>query len=114
MGQLLNEAMKNGDMMSVFPVYEACWITFGVISGMMFYDAGTWWAMIRESLGVLPMLVGICFLVQHTSKKEAMRRLTESCDSEVQNLQAGGGSFYEELAPTEPVSGSLEQPAGNK
>eukprot|EP00658_Telonema_sp_P-2_P017324 TRINITY_DN16715_c0_g1_i4.p1 TRINITY_DN16715_c0_g1~~TRINITY_DN16715_c0_g1_i4.p1 ORF type:complete len:388 (-),score=71.71 TRINITY_DN16715_c0_g1_i4:282-1445(-) len=35
---LLNCAMEIGDTTAVFPVFEAFWISFGVISGLVFYN----------------------------------------------------------------------------
>jgi len=79
---LQNQALMMGDAMSVFPVYESAWITFGVGSGIMFYNNGTWAEDFREGAGVLFMIAGIGFLVQHAEKQKA-HRLRESMQFEV-------------------------------
>lgn len=38
--QLLNQGLEIGDVMVVLPVFQAFWITFGVISGIVFYKRG--------------------------------------------------------------------------
>ena len=38
---------------SVFPVFESSWITFGVVSGIMFYNPDVSWGM--DLLEVYPL-----------------------------------------------------------
>jgi len=67
----LNKAMMAGETMSVFPVYEASWIAFGVGSGIMFYNPRVTWSQdIWEACGVLPMIIGCCFMVLHVDKQK--------------------------------------------
>jgi hypothetical protein len=35
---LLNMALKYGDVLTVFPVFQAFWIGFGIVGGMVFYQ----------------------------------------------------------------------------
>merc|ERR1712166_896664 len=61
---LLNQAMQLGDMMSVFPVFESFWISFGVLGGLVFYNGklapGAW----EQAYGLIFMLAGtVCFLL---------------------------------------------------
>jgi len=57
----LNRAMMLGDLMAVIPTFQAFWIVFGVFSGMAFYghDEGL------SFPGILLMIVGVIFLLQH-------------------------------------------------
>ena len=57
---LLNAAMQRGDTMSIFPVFQAFWITFGVVGGVVFYQIGA-----VDLTGMALMVLGTTFLVQH-------------------------------------------------
>ena len=57
---LLNAAMQRGDTMSIYPVFQAFWITFGVIGGVVFYQIGA-----VDLTGMSLMVIGTFFLVQH-------------------------------------------------
>lgn len=76
---LQNRALELGDATAVFPVFEAFWISFGVVSGLIFYNKGeSWGSDFKQASGILPMLVGTIFLFMH---KETVRgeiaRLTD-------------------------------------
>jgi len=60
---LLNVAMKTGDTMSVYPVFQAFWIFFGVVGGVVYYQIGT-----VNAVGTCVMMIGIVFLIQHSKK----------------------------------------------
>ncbi|EQC34344.1 hypothetical protein SDRG_08116 [Saprolegnia diclina VS20] len=68
---LLNMATSLGDTMTVFPVFQAFWISFSVIGGIVFYGtAQTFttekWVLYPTAL--LCISVGVYYLVQHPSK----------------------------------------------
>lgn len=77
---LLNSSMKLGDMMSVFPVFESFWISFGVLGGLVFYNdklpPGSW----EQGYGLLFMLVGIGFFLLHPDP-EATRGRSATTDT---------------------------------
>jgi len=65
-----NRAMQLGETMSVFPVFQAFWITFGVVSGLYFYDLEASWAeRFKRVIGIPFMMIGICFLFLHKQRK---------------------------------------------
>jgi len=71
----LNKAMIQGETMSVFPVFEACWISFGVASGIMFYNPSVpWGSDLMEGGGMIPMIIGCYFMMQHTEKQKMHHR----------------------------------------
>ncbi|OQR82593.1 hypothetical protein ACHHYP_15751 [Achlya hypogyna] len=68
---LLNMATSLGDTMTVFPVFQAFWISFSVIGGIVFYGtAQTFttekWVLYPTALAAIAL--GVYFLVQHPSK----------------------------------------------
>jgi len=75
---LQNRALEIGDATAVFPVFEAFWISFGVVSGLIFYNNGeSWGADFKQAAGIGPMLVGTIFLFLHKdSVREEVARLT--------------------------------------
>jgi len=129
---LLNKAMMMGETMSVFPVFEASWITFGVGSGIMFYNPDVSWGRdCWEALGVLPMLVGVVFMMQHVEKQKlhvrraSMDRSTPSMPpreipgfnyqpspeaSPLGAAVAGGAHHFRSLDSVGNPSGSLDDP----
>lgn len=66
---LQNRGLERGDIMAVFPVFEAFWISFGVISGLVYYHqegtADDWGEEFKQGCGLAPMLVGIICLYWH-------------------------------------------------
>lgn len=73
-----NQAMKLGDNMVIFPVFQAFWISFGVISALYFYNTDKdwgvrWW----RASGILPMIIGIACLMQHPAKEKIWRRQSQ-------------------------------------
>ncbi|CCI41854.1 unnamed protein product [Albugo candida] len=67
----LNIATSLGDIMTVFPIFQACWIIFSVIGGAIFYKSNSD-IRIEECVwypaALLSILIGVTFLVQHRSK----------------------------------------------
>lgn len=66
----LNMATALGDIMTVFPIFQATWITFSVLGGAIFYDADR--SLSNEELVLYPLAllcigVGVALLVQHRS-----------------------------------------------
>jgi len=58
--KLLNSGLETGDVMVVLPVYMAFWITFGVISGVVFYHHGE-----TSLLGLFFVFFGVIFFLRH-------------------------------------------------
>jgi len=84
---LLNTAMQRGDTMSIYPVFQAFWITFGVIGGVVYYDYGT-----VDLSGLAFMIIGTYFLVQHNFyvlKSEAKEEAEEAAAAVL--LEGGEG-----------------------
>lgn len=66
----LNLATSLGDIMTVFPIFQACWITFSVIGGAVFYESDkaftrTEWVLYPTALACIGL--GVALLVQHGS-----------------------------------------------
>uniref|UniRef100_K3X6H4 Magnesium transporter n=1 Tax=Globisporangium ultimum (strain ATCC 200006 / CBS 805.95 / DAOM BR144) TaxID=431595 RepID=K3X6H4_GLOUD len=64
----LNMATALGDIMTVFPIFQACWITFSVIGGAIFYDSDR--TLSQEELILYPTAllcigIGVALLIQH-------------------------------------------------
>ncbi|KAG7378221.1 hypothetical protein PHYPSEUDO_010398 [Phytophthora pseudosyringae] len=67
----LNMATALGDIMTVFPIFQACWITFSVVGGAIFYqnddDPFPTTDKVFYPLALLSIAVGVGLLVQHNS-----------------------------------------------
>lgn len=66
----LNLATSLGDIMTVFPIFQACWITFSVVGGAIFYDSDR--SLSKQELLLYPTAllsigVGVALLIQHKS-----------------------------------------------
>ena len=88
---LLNTAMQRGDTMSIFPVFQAFWITFGVIGGVVYYNAGT-----VDVTGLCFMIIGTYFLVQHNyyvnlAADDEERAEVEAADGATVLVEGGEG-----------------------
>lgn len=66
--QLLNRGLETGDVMVVLPVFQAFWITFGVVSGIVFYHRGA-----ISLPGLLFVIVGVVAFLRH-GRKEAGKK----------------------------------------
>ncbi|KAJ0397100.1 hypothetical protein ATCC90586_009145 [Pythium insidiosum] len=69
----LNMATSLGDIMTVFPIFQACWISFSVIGGAVFYESSksfTPQKWLEYPLALLFIAVGVALLVQHQSSAE--------------------------------------------
>jgi len=64
---LQNRGLALGACTAVFPVFEAFWISFGVVSGLVYYDtdATSFTSELKQAAGVAPMLIGTFFLFLH-------------------------------------------------
>ncbi|KAI9920877.1 hypothetical protein PsorP6_001754 [Peronosclerospora sorghi] len=67
----LNVATALGDIMTVFPIFQACWITFSVVGGTIFYLKDDELLPVTHKvlypLALLCIATGVGFLVQHNS-----------------------------------------------
>ncbi|ETW04830.1 hypothetical protein H310_03954 [Aphanomyces invadans] len=71
---LLNMATSLGDTMTVFPVFQAFWITFSVVGGIVFYDSEREFTLEKWVLYPLALSfisLGVYCLMQHPSKSLA-------------------------------------------
>jgi len=69
-----NRAMQMGENMAIFPVFQAFWITFGVVSGLYFYNTDKdWGESFWKASGIAPMILGIAFLFQHPKREKIWR-----------------------------------------
>jgi len=68
----LNMATALGDIMTVYPTFQACWITFSVVGGAIFYETEasmTTHEAVMYTLALLSIAVGVGLLVQHRSQE---------------------------------------------
>ena len=65
---LLNAALMLGDAMTVFPVFQAFWIGFSVVGGVVFYGVGA-----VSMVGTLFFVLGVYMLVQHGKQARGQR-----------------------------------------
>ncbi|CAK4507640.1 unnamed protein product [Aphanomyces euteiches] len=89
---LLNMATSLGDTMTVFPVFQAFWISFSVVGGIVFYDSERGFSTekwILYPLALLLIFAGVYFLVQHPSKPlpSLMSYAAETSSDSVEKLQ---------------------------
>jgi hypothetical protein len=64
----LNDALMLGDVMTIYPMFQASWILFGVIGGIVFYQQGgrlTGTALVLNVVSALLMVVGCICLMKH-------------------------------------------------
>ncbi|KAG7401670.1 hypothetical protein PHYBOEH_011624 [Phytophthora boehmeriae] len=71
----LNMATALGDIMTVFPIFQACWISFSVVGGAIFYQEDdepfSTSDKVFYPLALLSIAVGVGLLVQHSSSTAA-------------------------------------------
>ena len=68
---LLNEGLKRGDAMAVFPFFQAFWISFSTIGGSMLqhnYKSFTFWRWCVYTFALSLMLAGCYLLSKHKHK----------------------------------------------
>ncbi|KAL3672336.1 hypothetical protein V7S43_003025 [Phytophthora oleae] len=74
----LNMATTLGDIMTVFPIFQACWITFSVVGGAVFYenddDPFPTTDKVFYPLALLSIAIGVGLLVQHNSASDLANR----------------------------------------
>ncbi|RLN56914.1 hypothetical protein BBJ28_00016965 [Nothophytophthora sp. Chile5] len=74
----LNMATALGDIMTVFPIFQACWITFSVVGGAIFYQDDNEPVPTTDKVlypvALLSIAVGVGLLVQHGSSASASAR----------------------------------------
>ncbi|CAH0482224.1 unnamed protein product [Peronospora belbahrii] len=67
----LNMATALGDIMTVFPIFQACWITFSVVGGAVFYqnenEPFSTTNKVLYPLALISIAAGVGLLVQHNS-----------------------------------------------
>ena len=93
--------------MAIFPVFQAFWITFGVISALYFYNTDKdwgvrWW----RASGILPMIIGIACLMQHPAKEKIWRRQSQMQLSR-EFLEANGIRTFVSVARTDDDDASV-------
>ena len=83
---LLQRAMMTGDNMSVIPTFQAFWTVWGVVGGVVFYRQGS-----VNLIGLLFVLVGVVFLMQHARKKakRALASQNVGSDIELDDVESG-------------------------
>merc|ERR1740130_433812 len=85
----LNSAMQMGDIMTVYPVFQAFWIGFGVFGGIVFYQdakklsTGNWIAYV---IAACMMVLGCIFFFKHAQREWGVirRRILKSHFSALQ------------------------------
>lgn len=86
----LNMATALGDIMTVYPIFQACWITFSVVGGAIFYETDasmTTHEAVMYTLALLSIAVGVALLVQHGSQEAAR---DSSHDAKKRSAREGG------------------------
>ena len=94
---LLNEALKQGSVMTIFPVFQAFFIGFGVVGGIVFYGTLDQYGVvgiILHGFAAFIMLVGIWQLMTHgrkiwdmTHDEDERRELAKSDERWAMNLE---------------------------
>eukprot|EP00658_Telonema_sp_P-2_P033633 TRINITY_DN24644_c0_g1_i3.p1 TRINITY_DN24644_c0_g1~~TRINITY_DN24644_c0_g1_i3.p1 ORF type:complete len:196 (+),score=16.24 TRINITY_DN24644_c0_g1_i3:140-727(+) len=102
---LLNSAMMLGDMMSVFPVFESFWISFGVLGGLVFFNGrlppGSW----DQAWGLLFMSAGIvCFLLHPDPDDRNQSGTTDTTLSDPLTLFGSSPRNFGRLVPDPALS----------
>merc|ERR1712224_492064 len=94
---LLNRAMELGDTTAVFPVFEAFWISFGVIGGLIFYNTSdiSWGDDFKQGAGCIFMLIGCGFLLLH---QETMRENVLKFETRMRRMSVDIGSRARSLS----------------
>lgn len=90
----LNKAMMVGDNMSVIPTFSAFWTTFGVLGGVIFYKQGA-----VNLLGLVFMIIGVAFLVQHARKRQTENEQNEEHGPEQDYNRLGIITEHAEATP---------------
>ncbi|GMF54933.1 unnamed protein product [Phytophthora fragariaefolia] len=77
----LNMATALGDIMTVFPIFQACWITFSVVGGAIFYqndvDPFPTTDRVFYPIALLSIAAGVGLLVQHNSSNTAEVKISD-------------------------------------
>jgi len=94
---LLNRAMELGDTTAVFPVFEAFWISFGVLGGLFFYNTSdvSWADEFKQGAGCSFMLVGCFCLLLH---QETLRPSVEALQERVRSASINVSSRVRRLS----------------
>eukprot|EP00937_MAST-01D_sp_MAST-1D-sp2_P006586 g6586.t1 len=91
---LLNAAMQHGPLMCVFPVFQAFFIGFGVVGGIVFYQVPlSTAAWVVHILAFAMLLVGCHFLMKHGKRhfeETHGRDTTAEGGSDSEQAEAGG------------------------
>lgn len=96
---LLNMATSLGDTMTVYPMFQAFWISFSVIGGIVFYETEkefTTAKWICYPLALTIVSVGIIFLLQHEAKKRLADRAAKTNATRNKNLRINSSLSDEE------------------
>jgi len=91
--QLLNQGLEIGDVMVVLPVFQAFWITFGVISGIVFYKRGA-----ISLPGLFLICMGVLAFLRHGILENRQKKKYE-----LLNDKKKEGSNYGAAPPIEPI-----------
>jgi hypothetical protein len=123
-------ALKTGDVLTVFPVFQAFWIGFGIVGGLVFYQLSellTWVEWIAYCAAGVSMLAGCAMLLKHgrsveyikqtavQSEERAVKAVTDHVNNVVGNKEWQVGAIAEgDEGEEEQAVGrfSCEQEAG--
>ena len=94
-----NMATTLGDIMTVFPIFQACWITFSVVRSAVFYQIenkpfSTTDKEVFYPLALIFIAAGVGLLVQHNSAKKV--NVKKSGKLETKTRIEDGSMTYED------------------
>ncbi|OQR93183.1 hypothetical protein THRCLA_08506 [Thraustotheca clavata] len=99
---LLNMATSLGDTMTVFPVFQAFWISFSVIGGIVFYGTARTFTIekwILYPIALSSISIGIYYLIQHPSKPRANETNSAKDNQKKRQFQLKEVPPQEDLSP---------------
>eukprot|EP00937_MAST-01D_sp_MAST-1D-sp2_P001774 g1774.t1 len=90
---LLNDALMLGDIMTVYPVFQALWITLGVAGGLSFYhETLTSYQYALFFLALAAVAVGLYFAMQHGYLRRDRHASLDDLGALPALLPPGGGA----------------------
>jgi len=105
---LLNAALELGPIMTVFPIFQAFFIGFGVVGGIVFYQTGdsmssTVWTL--HWLSAALMLAGCACLMKHGKEFWAQSQIKALTQEEVEETEK---AVHSSLASVHPAAAAAD------
>jgi uncharacterized membrane protein len=101
---LLNMATSFGDIMIVFPIFQAFWIIFSVIGGAVFYESEKDFTVekwVLYPMAMISIAAGVLLLVQHGSREARTEKIKNDFDVDDSIDMMADASMISPLLPPE-------------